>query len=134
MKRDEALDLGNAGQLGADAGDGLGDPQAGVEHDAVGALERRIVASGKPRRFRPTVLRPCSVARSPVALQNGGTSCDTIDPAPTIADSPMRTNWWMPARAPEDDVVLDGHVPAELHAVGDARCGRRCMQSWATCA
>src|SRR5215472_1548772 len=36
---DEALDLGNDGELGPHAIDGLAGAQAGLEHDPIGALE-----------------------------------------------------------------------------------------------
>jgi len=45
-----------------------------------------------PRRLRPSKFNPRSRARSPVALQYGGTSLETIEPAPRIAPVPIRTN------------------------------------------
>ena len=50
-----------------------------------------MVGSSKPRRRRPTTFSPCRRARSPAAMQNGGTSIETMAPAAHSADSPMRT-------------------------------------------
>jgi hypothetical protein len=63
-------------------------------------LSVRTVSSENPRRLRPTTFSPKSRARSPAAVQNGGTSSETMAPAAQRADSPTRANWCTPARPP----------------------------------
>jgi len=60
----------------------------------------RMRAASNPRRRRPMTFNPLRRARSPEALQKGGTSCVTMAPPPINADSPMRTNWCTAAKPP----------------------------------
>ena len=78
-----------------------------------------MLASGTPRRRRPTTFRPRTRARSPCTTTNGGTSRShhragrderALADAHELRDA---------AEAAEGRPVLDDGVPRELHAVGE---------------
>ena len=92
MKEANFSTSGIAGKLFADFFQSILGSQGRLKDNAIGFTNRRDQVMSKPRRLRPSRLSPCSLARSPVALQYGGTSLETIEPAPKIAPVPMRTN------------------------------------------
>ena len=58
------------------------------------------------------------MARSPEAMQKGGTSRATPLTPPIIAMRPIRAHWCTATRPAEDGVVVDADVPGERGAVG----------------
>src|SRR5436190_5613446 len=58
------------------------------------AVRKAACASaGTPLRSRPTLFTVLVVQGLPSTIINGGTSCGTLEPPPTIDIFPMRMNW-----------------------------------------
>ena len=127
-----AADLLGEGTVLLDPPQRLGEGQPALDEHPVGLRRAAIASAEKPRRRRPTRLRPKKCARLPTVREKGATSRVAIVAPPMKAWAPTRQNWCTPEKPPRVAWSWTSTWPDRADPLAKT-AWLPTTQSWATC-